>query len=133
MDQGRSFEHEGDRFDPPTDSGRAGGKPSLDSLATEIQLQVLRYILSASIIELSLLDSYSSHKFGLGSSGILRVSKHFSALALGVFYRENTVYAEASHFDIQREAEVAKIKVVYGHIESVSSAQDHNQDCKSAC
>ena len=133
MDQDRSFEHEGDRYDPPTDSGHAGGKPSLDSLATETQLQVLRYILRAPIIELSPLDGYSSHKFGLGSSGILRVSKHFSALALGVLYGENTFYAEASHFDIQREAEVAKVKEVYGHIEPVSSAQDHNQDCESIC
>lgn len=41
MDQGRSFEHEGDRYDPSTAPGHAGGKPSLDSLARDIQLQIL--------------------------------------------------------------------------------------------
>ena len=90
------------------DSGDAGGRPSLNLLATEIQLQILRHILKVDVLELSPLDDYCRPKYGLGSLALLRVSKHFSALGLSILCGENIFKTTPARFAICSRPNVAK-------------------------
>ncbi|KAF6236799.1 hypothetical protein HO173_005090 [Letharia columbiana] len=70
------------------------GKPTLEGMPMEIQMEIMRHFLRgpyANTIVLYPLDYYS-WGFGFGSLGILSVSKHFSAIALSVLYGENNFY-----------------------------------------
>lgn len=70
------------------------GKPTLEGMPVEIQMEIMRHFLRgpyANMIVLYPLDCYS-WGFGFGSLGILSVSKHFSAIALSVLYGENKFY-----------------------------------------
>lgn len=72
----------------------------------ELQLMILRQILLADdrLIKIDPLSFYEKENFGLGSLGILRVSKHFSALALDVLYRGNVFGVESFDTLIFRES-----------------------------
>ena len=63
--------------------------PTLESLPPELKLQICREMLrSEKPIKLSPCEPYVSG-FAFGSLGLLRVSKDFSEMALGVMYGEN--------------------------------------------
>lgn len=73
----------------------------------ELHLAILRHILIATGLPMCLwpvgYDEKSS--FGLGSLGILRVSKYWSALALSVLYQENTFRVTEGCHDIGIESQ----------------------------
>ena len=63
--------------------------PTLETLPRELQLQICREMLrSEEPIDLLPCKPYHSG-FSFGSLGILRVSKHFSTMALSVMYGDN--------------------------------------------
>ena len=72
-----------------TDADNVRVPPTLETLPQELQLQICRAMLrSQEPIALSPCEPYICG-FAFGSLGILRVSKHFSTMALGVMYGEN--------------------------------------------
>ena len=74
--------------------------PSLESLPGELQLQICREMLrSEKPITLSPDEPWVSG-FAFGSLGILRVSKHFSTMALSVMYGENCFRLENVDYTI---------------------------------
>ncbi len=81
-----------------TDADNVGVPPSLESLPTEVQLQICREMLrSEEPITLSPCEPYVSG-FAFGSLGILRASKYFSTMASSVMYGENCFHLESGDF-----------------------------------
>ncbi|KAK0509522.1 hypothetical protein JMJ35_007916 [Cladonia borealis] len=77
--------------------------PTLESLPRELQLQICREMLrSEKPIILCPCDVYI-RGFAFGSLGILRVSKHFSEMALSVMYGENCFRLISAEFTIENE------------------------------
>ena len=57
---------------------RLAGKPNLESMPMEIQVEIMRHFLKHhGPLELFLQDTYTNQSWGFGSLGILSVSKHF--------------------------------------------------------
>ena len=74
--------------------------PTLETLPQELQLHICRAMLrSQEPIALSPCKPYVSG-FAFGSLGLLRVSKHFSTMALGVLYGENCFQLESMSYTI---------------------------------
>ena len=75
--------------------------PTLENLPQELQLHICRAMLrSQESITLSPCEPYICG-FAFGSLGILRVSKHFSTMALGVMYGENCFHLEDMEYTIE--------------------------------
>lgn len=88
-DQGELFPYPHGATSLYTDADNVRVPPTLESLPTEVQLQICREILrSEEPIKLSPCEPYVSG-FAFGSLGILRVSKYLSTMALSVMYGEN--------------------------------------------
>ena len=88
-DQGELFPypHGATGLYPDADNIRV--PPTLESLPTEVQLQICREMLrSKEPITLTPWKPYVSG-FAFGSLGILRASKYFSKMALSIMYGEN--------------------------------------------
>ena len=77
--------------------------PTLESLSLEILLQIFREMLrSQKPITLSPCTPYVSG-FAFGSLSILRVSKYFSTMALGIMYGENCFHFSNAEYAIEDE------------------------------
>ncbi len=84
---------------------KAHNNEGLKDLAVELHLQILRHFLIAKNLTLYLPVGYNEvSSFGLGSLGILRVSRYWSASALSVLYKENTFRVTGGHDDIGIES-----------------------------
>ena len=100
-DQGESSPYSYSATSLSTDANNVRVRPTLESLPRELQLQICREMLrSENPIELS---PYEPCVFGFafGSLGILRVSKHFSTMALSVMYAENCFRLDSMEFAIE--------------------------------
>ncbi len=100
-DHGESFPYLYGATSLYTDADNVRVPPTLESLPTEVHLQICREMLrSEKPITLSPCKPYVS-RFGFGSLGILRVSKYFSTLALSVMYGENCFRLRSANWIIK--------------------------------
>ena len=100
-DHGESFPYLYGATNLYTDADNVRGAPTLESLPTEVQLQICREMLrSEKPITLSPHEPYVSG-FAFGSLGILRVSKYFSTMALSVMYGENCFHLKSTNWIIK--------------------------------
>lgn len=84
-----------------TDANNVQVPLTLESLPSELQLQICREMLrSQEPITISPCTPYVS-EFAFGSLGILRVSKYFSTMALGVMYGENCFHFGTAEWTVE--------------------------------
>ena len=86
-----------------TDADNVGIPPTLESLPTELQLQICREMLRSKEPIILCLCDLCYPKFAFGSLGILRASKHFSTMALSVMYGENCFHLVPMHWVIENK------------------------------
>ena len=102
-EQGEFFPHPCGATDLYTNADNVGAPPSLETLPRELQLQICREMLrSEEPIRFDLCEPYISG-FAFGSLGILRVSRYFSEMALGVMYGENCFRLMAADWYIENK------------------------------
>ena len=77
------------------------GTPTLESMPVEILLEIMRLFLkSPGHIYLDPENTYTDSSWGFGSLGVLRVSKHLSAIGLSVLYGENDFWIQQSEYEL---------------------------------
>lgn len=82
-------------------------------MSVEIQVEILRYILRREYpIELCPLDSESDQAWGFGSLGVLRTSRHFSDVSLGILYGENSFELHRKVHIVRTESELVRKQTV---------------------
>ena len=87
-----------------TDADNVGVPPTLESLPTELQLQICREILRSKEPIVLCLCKCCASPSAFGSLGILRVSKHLSTMALSVMYGENCFHLISAHWTIENKS-----------------------------
>ena len=91
-------------------------KLSLSTLPMELQLEILRYTLNAD--DMLSLNPFNTC-YGLGSLGILRVSKYFSTLGLCILYGENSFdLAAYETYEIRRQASTKLTQVAHTELKN---------------
>lgn len=109
---------------------RLAGKPNLESMPMEIQVEIMGHFLKHhGPLILFPQDTYTNQSWAFGSLGILSVSKHLSAIGLSVLYGENSFLIPTSDHRLEEFDDSKKYDVEEGPVSCAVLHFGHILNC----